>query len=753
MELTRRSFITAAGAAATGLTISVPALADADTPDDTSADEAGPTQFVSGTYEATAEGRNGPLTVSVTFGEDAIKDVQVISHSESDDISYVPLTVIPRAIVAGQTVDVDVVSGASLTSGAILRAVADTVEQAGVNSDSLPPFDPASVEQHMTPGVYEGEAFGKWKAGNSMSVAFGGYEVTNPTRVRVEVDETSILSVEVLETSDTPGFCEIPCERTPRDIVEQQSVFCDVVSGCTLTSAAIEAAVVKALQQAGADLAGFAKATPHPEHPAETYEADLVIVGAGGTGTSCALRAVELGLKVVVIEKTARISGQSACAYGAFGVGSKLDEQVGNHVGVDEVVRNMMDYAYWKIDAALVRAIVGNSGRMIDWLQEKWNSCGQPGFNPPMNTEGTSIAHDFGNGTAKFQALWDTYLDGNVELLLNTRADRLVVEDGQVRGVHARKQDGTEVTVNAPCALVATGGFGGNKAMLEQYVGGSDYYLVGLSTNAGDGINMLLDAGGVLSPEASPQLAEFCSNDKIDFYAGSMKFVNQCGFLMVDGAGSRYMDESYCITYALARGATGMWRAGASYVVLTQADLDSMTTSGVWELLGKEYIEANQLRPVITVPSFPTMPDEMTQAIDAGQAWKADSLEELGHMAGFEDATWTDTLAQYQQAIANGADELFGKDPRLLHPLDQGPFYCVRIICPIFGSYNGVKINSRFQMLDKGGHVAPAGLFVGGSDESGVYSFPYTEYNGMTMCNALTGGMLIAENVAEYLGD
>lgn len=87
----------------------------------------------------------------------------------------------------------------------------------------------------------------------------------------------------------------------------------------------------------------------------------------------------------------------------------------------------------------------------------------------------------------------------------------------------------------------------------------------------------------------------------------------------------------------------------------------------------------------------------------------------------------------------------------MLHPLSEGPFYAVRIICPIFGTYNGIKVNGHFQMLNAEGHVVSPGLFVGGQDNAGLFSFPYTEYNGSTMCNALAGGMLIAEHASEYV--
>lgn len=712
----------------------------------------GSASFDPGTYTASAAGKHGDVTVEVTFAADRIEAVEVTGHSETEDISYVPLTVLPRAIVESQSVEVDTVSGATLSSQAVLNAVSDAVKQAGASPKDLPPFDASALSQSMTPGTYEGEAYGKWKKGSIEGERFGCPADIEPVRVQVSVDASSILAVEVLSCSDTPGFFEPAVERTPKDIVEQQSLFVDTVTGATLTASAITAAALKALEQAGANTACFAKATPHVDD-AEAYEADLCIVGAGTAGTTAALKAVEEGLSVVVLEKTARISGEGSCATGALAVGSRLDESVGNHVTVDEVFSNMMDYYYWRTDASLTYNVLSHSGEMIDWLQDHWEQTGQKGFSAPKATEGTSIAHDYGKGREKFQVLWDTFIiPGGATLLMSTRADALVVEDGAVAGVTATRQDGTAVSVKAKTVLVCTGGFGGNAAMQRDILGSSDFYLNGVASNTGDGISMCRKEGATLSSDVSPHLAEFCSNDVLDFYAGYMKFLNQTGFLMLDPSGNRYMDESFCITHALARGASGMRRVGSSYIVFTQADFDKLLTSGVHEILGEDIIAEYKMRERILVPSYHTLQAEMDAALAHGQAWKADTLEELGELAGFDADTYARSLADYQAVVASGEDALFGKRAELLHPLEEGPFYAVRVVSPIDGTYNGIKVNERMQALDEANAPSPRGLFVAGQDSGGYFSYPYTDYVGATCGYALTTGMMAVGSIKEYLG-
>lgn len=93
--------------------------------------------YAAGTYTATAAGNNGNLTLSVTFSQDAITDIVIGEHTETESLAATPMARIPAAILSGQTLLVDTVSGATNTSKAILAAVADCVEQAGGSVDAL----------------------------------------------------------------------------------------------------------------------------------------------------------------------------------------------------------------------------------------------------------------------------------------------------------------------------------------------------------------------------------------------------------------------------------------------------------------------------------------------------------------------------------------------------------------------------------------------------------------------------------------
>jgi fumarate reductase flavoprotein subunit len=84
-----------------------------------------------GTYTADATGMHGPVTVEVTFSDSAITAVEVKANTESAIQGGAAINSIPAAIVEYQSLAVDTVSGATVTSNAILKAVEDCIKQAG----------------------------------------------------------------------------------------------------------------------------------------------------------------------------------------------------------------------------------------------------------------------------------------------------------------------------------------------------------------------------------------------------------------------------------------------------------------------------------------------------------------------------------------------------------------------------------------------------------------------------------------------
>ncbi|MBR1561027.1 MAG: FAD-binding protein [Clostridia bacterium] len=693
------------------------------------------------TWSATEQGFGGEVTVTLTIEDGVLTDVAIDGPNETPGVGQMAVELMPGMMVNANSVEVDVVSGCTISSTAILTAAKAALEASGQTLGAAAPAEATAAA--MTPGTYTGEAYGKWQKGSIEGERFGSPAIIEPTQVAVTVDESSILSVEVVSTSDTPGFTDPCVERIPAAIVENQSIAVDVVTGATLTSRAIINGVTQALEAAGANPADFMKPVPKADAE-ENYETDIVIIGAGAAGTMAAIEATEAGVDAIVLEKTGKLGGTSVCSTGFAGIQSQQQIEAGvADYTVDSAFRELMDFCKWRANGPLVYNILQVSGANADRLQAYWDQTDDPGITGVGVT-----AHDTGKGTMKFDVLYDKFLvPAGVNVMLETTARKLIVEDGAVVGVEAEKQDGTKVTVRAKKTLVCTGGFGGNDEMLRKYIGHDNFYLNGLSSNVGDGVNMCLEIGAILSDEVSPHLAEFCSNKKVDFYAGYMKFVNQAGFLALDPSGERFVNEEFFVTQALSYGASALRRVGYAYLVFTQEQLDAMTEKGLYGILSEETIDSLMLRKRILVPSYYTLKDEMEAALEAGEAWKADTLEGLGEAIGFADQEiYKKNIADYLTVLETGEDPLFGKRADMMPSLAEGPYYAVRVISAIDGTYNGIRVNENLQAVNSDYQPIP-GLYVAGQDSGGFFSYPYYEGVGWTQGYAWNSGSVAAKHM------
>lgn len=94
--------------------------------------------FKRGTYTGvSANGRNGEIKVEVMLSADKIESVTVGENSETAGIADPAIEKIPERIVEAQSLDVDTVAGATITSNAILEAVSDAITQAGADPTKL----------------------------------------------------------------------------------------------------------------------------------------------------------------------------------------------------------------------------------------------------------------------------------------------------------------------------------------------------------------------------------------------------------------------------------------------------------------------------------------------------------------------------------------------------------------------------------------------------------------------------------------
>ena len=251
-------------------------------------------KYDDGTYAGTAKGRNGDVAVSVTVTGGKIASVVVTKHEETPGIADPAITGIPAAIVKAGSTKVDAVSGATLTSDAIKKAVD--------NALGTPAHKNAAIK--YTAGTYSGTAQG----------------MNGPVVLDVTFSDSAITNIAVNSSKETAHVGDPAFEIMFADAIAANGSGIDVVSGATFTAMAVKNALNDAAQKAGATkMEDFKKNTVvhNPQAPIDvTY--DVIVVGAGGAGIAAAAQSVQNGYKVLIIEKNAEVGGNTVVSGGQF---------------------------------------------------------------------------------------------------------------------------------------------------------------------------------------------------------------------------------------------------------------------------------------------------------------------------------------------------------------------------------------------------------------------------------------------------
>ena len=203
-----------------------------------------------GEYEGTATGYGGPLTVRITVKGGKLTDIKVVSQTETPEYFNRAKAVIGKILSSGN-VNVDSVSGATISSNAIKKAVADALSKAG--SKQKAKVTPVKKDARAAKGR-KGNAAGTFSIGsanlNDGVYTGSGQGYNGPIRVRVTVSGGNITNVEILSNSDDAPFFNRAKAVIGR-LLGSPGKSVDTVSGATYSSRGIIDAVRNALSGAG----------------------------------------------------------------------------------------------------------------------------------------------------------------------------------------------------------------------------------------------------------------------------------------------------------------------------------------------------------------------------------------------------------------------------------------------------------------------------------------------------------------------
>lgn len=584
--------------------------------------------------------------------------------------------------------------------------------------------------QSYTAGVYTAQANGN----------------NGPVTVEVEVSDAEILSVKVTEHAETAGLSDTPIERIPAKIVEGQTLAVDTVSGATNTSNAILKAAEDALAQAGADIEALKAVQEKDETAGETAERHVqaLVIGAGGSGLAAAITLQEQGIETLVVDKMANAGGATALTGALINGGcSKQQAERGVTDDVQTMFMDAMVYGSFQNDARMTWLMVNNTGDSVDWLHDTVGVEFEEAINHfPEHTNDRAFYPKGKQPGYLTGTMEQHYLSNGGELLLETRAQHLLTEDGRVIGASCSTADGT-LNIYADVTLLATGGYGASVALRPADQMGTLFY--GASASTGDGIIMAEEVGAMTHYmqylKSYPQGIEkpldggnitadgttFRGNAYISPLASQAVTLND-GAIYVNGEGERCMNEN--MDFVSIKKVTQKQTDMTVYLVMDQKGYDKWmgmmeVSAGLTPETVAPWLDADDGKPVFR---------------------KGSTVEEAAAKAGIDAEKLSATVAHFNEMVASGKDDDFGRAEMSVGLDSDGPIYIVEQRLRMATSLGGLKTSTSFEVYDEN-EQAIDGLYACGEVIGGVHGDESMPSNCVAW--AVTSGRLAAKAAAD----
>ena len=553
----------------------------------------------------------------------------------------------------------------------------------------------------FTPGTYQAEAQG-----------FGGM-----VQVAVTVSENEILEVNITGDKETPALGGVAVGSMGEAIVKAQTPNVDGVSGATVTSKAIIAAATEALVAAGADIAvldEFRRDTAEDVvREDKTLDTQVVIIGAGGAGMTAAIMLQQAGVDFIILEKMPYVGGNTTKATGGMNAAeTHYQKEQGIEDSVELFAQDTMTGGHDINDPELVRTLAEKSADAIDWLDSIGANLPKISFSGGAST---NRIHAPADGSAVGNYLVDKFsallAELGVEIMLNTKATELIMADGKIAGVKAEGPD-ADYTINCKAVILATGGFGANEDMYTQYrpdLKGT------VTTNApgatGDGIVMAQAVGADTVDIEQIQLHPTVEQTTSMLITES---VRGDGAILVNQGGERFTNE--LLTRDAVSAAELAQEGCYAYIIFDQHLRDNLKA--------------------------------IEKYVTNGLTVQGDTIEELAGKIGIDPAVLAKTLEDWNQAVKDQNDPLFGRTTGMDNDLSTPPYYAIKIAPGIHHTMGGVKIDTSAEVISTEGTAIP-GLFAAGEVTGGVHGG--NRLGGNAVADIVIFGRIAAQSAIEYI--
>ncbi|HLG70744.1 MAG TPA: FAD-dependent oxidoreductase [Chloroflexota bacterium] len=530
-------------------------------------------------------------------------------------------------------------------------------------------------------------------------------------------------------------------------------------------------------------------------------EFDLVCVGSGVGGCAAAAAGAEAGLKAVLLEKEARVGGQSAWSQGIVWVGNTGAAENDS----PEDTRAYLDYlGAGRNDPEFTASFVQQAPRALRFFQERgvalYAVMGLPDHWYPLGAGSKSGGRShqvrlfdakslgewrekleftpYGHGRVTFEDMaawggragyrnWDkavlaqreaddlraqgaglaghffkAVVDRQVPVRVQTRADRLVVEDGRVTGVEVETPSGPQRIGARKGVVLAAGDYNASQRLMGWWDEFSSNPPTGAPRNQGEGFVMGAEVGAAFAVGHWKLVSQLGYSVPGEAYEGQ-PLARTAGArelayphsILVNRQGRRFADEA---------------AFGDVTTALREFDADSHELVNVpaYFVFDSQYLSKYGLQPV---PPGADPPDWLTQA---------NSLEELGRKLGIDADGLCTTVERFNGWVAKGADEDFHrghipwsnraagdssqKNPNL-GSISEPPFFGLKLLTTGTSAV-GLVTNSHGQVVHLRGHAIP-GLYACG-DVMAQRHVGVGYQAGLSLSGAMTYGWLAAQHAA-----
>ncbi len=529
---------------------------------------------------------------------------------------------------------------------------------------------------------------------------------------------------------------------------------------------------------------------------------DLLCAGSGLGGCAAAVAGAEAGLKCLLLEKNPRVGGQTAWSQGLVWVGNTgaaPDDSPGD-------TRAYLDYlGAGRHDPEVTASFVENAPRALRWFQQHgplplyaiealpdhWFPLGA-GSKPGGRThqvqpfEAKTLGEwrarleftPYGHGRVTFEEMaawggragyrnWDrnviaqrekddvrtfgaglaghafkAVLDHGVAVQTETKASRLVIEDGRVTGLEVEAGGATRRIRAHKGVVLATGDYNANQLLMSWWDEFSSWPPTGAPRNQGEGFVLANEQGAAFSImhwKLVAQLGYSVPGEAVDGQpiartAGARELAYPHSVL-VNRAGRRFADEA-----AFGDVTTNLRRF--------DADSHRLVNVPCYFIFDSQYLRKYGLQPL--TPGAPP------------PAWlpRAESLEELAAMLEIDADRLCSTVERFNGFVQKGADDDFHhghilwsnraagdssqKNPNL-GVISEPPFFGIELLTTGTSAV-GLVTNGHGQVIHLRGHAIP-GLYAVGDVAAGRHvGVGYQA--GLSLAGAMTFGWLAAQHAA-----